>query len=50
LDNLVLPHDETSLLQPFINVGISRAAIMTTTRKLKDEVLKRRGEVSYTTC
>jgi hypothetical protein len=43
---LVLPRDGTSRLQPFINLRISRVATMATIRQLKDELLKRRGEVS----
>jgi hypothetical protein len=50
LDNLVLPRDGTSWLQPFINLGISRVATMDTTRQLEDELLKRRGEVSCMAC
>jgi hypothetical protein len=41
LENLVLPCDRTSPEQPFINVGISRAATMATTRQLEDEPLKK---------
>jgi hypothetical protein len=43
LDNLVLPHDGTSLLQLFINVGILRAATMATTRQVVLELLKKEG-------
>jgi hypothetical protein len=48
LDNLMLPHDGTSRLQPFINLNlrISRVATMATIKQLKDELLKRRDEVS----
>jgi hypothetical protein len=39
LDNLVLPCDKTSPLQPFNDVEISRAATMATTRQLEDELI-----------
>jgi hypothetical protein len=50
LDNLVLPRDGASLLQPFIIVVISRGETIAATSQLQDELILQRGEMSYGYC